>query len=140
MGSHTGWPVAKPLWIRPWTWKYLTIVIISPKKIHSLSTITETFEKHSSIFNIKKRKLDSVFSFRKTTQEEVSKVIRNLYTKKLSVPPKSSNWILIFSQIWFTNILTTALIKVNFWVIWNMLILFQYIGKITNAKKKTTDL
>ena len=46
------------------------------KNIHSLSTIIETFEKHPSILNIKKMKLDSVFSFRKTTQEEVLKVIR----------------------------------------------------------------
>ena len=39
-------------------------------------------EKYSSILNIKKRKLDSVFSFRKTTQEKASKVIRVLNTKK----------------------------------------------------------
>ena len=60
-------------------------MIPPPKKnTHSLSTIIETFEKHLSILNIKKRKLDSVFSFRKTTQEEVSKVIRDLNTKKSS--------------------------------------------------------
>ena len=52
------------------------------KNTHSLLTIIQMFEKHSSILNIKKRKLDSVFSLRKTTQEEVSKVIRNLNTKK----------------------------------------------------------
>ena len=55
-----------------------------PSEIYNtlLSTIIETFEKHPSILNIKKRNLDSVFSFRKTTQEEVSKVIRDLNTKK----------------------------------------------------------
>ena len=53
-----------------------------PKGTHSLSTIIETFKKHLSIPNIKKRNLDAVFSFRKTTQEEVSKVIRYLKTKK----------------------------------------------------------
>ena len=46
------------------------------KNTCSLSTIMETFDKHRSILNIKKRKLDSEFSFRKTTQEEVLKVIR----------------------------------------------------------------
>ena len=44
----------------------------------SLSTIIETFEKHPSILNIKKRKLVSVFSFRKTTRKEVLKVIQDL--------------------------------------------------------------
>ena len=53
-----------------------------PQKTHSLLTIIETFGKHSSVLKIKKRKLDSVFSFRKTSQEEVSKVIRDLNTKK----------------------------------------------------------
>ena len=114
------------------------------KYTQSLSTIIKTFEKHPSIFNIKKRKLDSVFSFRKTAQEEVSKVLRDLNIKKVirqvTLPPKLSNWISIFSQIWFTNILTTALRKTNLRMIWSMLILFQYVGKITNAKKKTIDL
>ena len=116
-----------------------------PKKYtQSLWTIIKTFEKHPSIFNIKKRKVDSVFSLRKTAQEEVSKVIRDLNIKKVirqvTVPPKLSNWISIFSQIWFTNILTTALRKTNLRMIWSLLILFQYVGKITNAKKKTIDL
>ena len=48
----------------------------------SLSTIIETFEKHPSILNVKKRKLVSVFSFRKTTQKEVLKVIQDLNAKK----------------------------------------------------------
>ena len=50
--------------------------------IHSLSTIIKNLEKHPSILNIRKRILDSVFSFRKTTKEEVSKVIWDLNTKK----------------------------------------------------------
>ena len=45
------------------------------KSTHSLSTIIETFEKHPSILNFKKRKFDSVFSFRKNTQKVVLKVI-----------------------------------------------------------------
>ena len=63
------------------TLKYLVIGIFSTKK-HVLSAIIEAFEKHPSILNIKKRKLDSVFSFRKTTQKEVLKVILDLNTKK----------------------------------------------------------
>ena len=65
----------------PQTLKYLVIGIFSTKK-HVLSAIIEAFEKHPSILNIKKRKLDSVFSFRKTTQKEVLKVILDLNTKK----------------------------------------------------------
>ena len=40
------------------------------------------FEKHPGILNIKLSNLGSVFSFRKTTQEEVSKLILDLNTKK----------------------------------------------------------
>ena len=54
-----------------------------PKKVHSVLIIIETFQKHPSILNIKKRNLDSVFSFRKTIQREVSKVFRDLNTKKV---------------------------------------------------------
>ena len=53
-----------------------------PKNTCSLSTIIGAFEKHPSILNIKKRKLDSVFSFRKATQEEMLKVIHDLNAKK----------------------------------------------------------
>ena len=52
------------------------------KKPHSLPTILKTFEKHSSVLNIKKGILSQFFSFRKYTQEEVTKVIRDLNTKK----------------------------------------------------------
>ena len=52
------------------------------KNTCSVSTIIETFEKHPSILNIKKRKLVSVFSFRKTTQKEVLKIIQDLNAKK----------------------------------------------------------
>ena len=60
---------------------YLTIVIIFPQKAHIFSQLSLkrtiflnylfqlSFEKHPSILHInQKRKLDSVFSFRKTTQ------------------------------------------------------------------------
>ena len=87
----------------------------------SLSTIIETFEKHPSILNIKKRKLDSVFSFRKTTQEEVLKVIKDLNTKKGSQTSDTPTKIIrlnsdIFSYLIY-NILTAALIKANFLII-----------------------
>ena len=52
------------------------------KNTCSLSTIIETYDKHPGIPNIKKRKLYSVFSFRKTTPEEVLKVIQDLNAKK----------------------------------------------------------
>ena len=48
----------------------------------SLSTIIEMFEKYPSILNIKKRRLVSVFSFRKTFQKEVLNVIQDLNAKK----------------------------------------------------------
>ena len=56
---------------------------LQKKHTHSFSTITETFEKHPSILNIIKKKLNSVFSFRKTTGKEVSKDIRDLNTKNV---------------------------------------------------------
>ena len=49
----------------------------SQKNTYSLSTIIEMFEKHPSILNIKKSNLDSVFSCRKTTLGNVSKVIQD---------------------------------------------------------------
>ena len=77
-----------------------------PKKnTHSLSNIIETFEKYPSILNIKKRKLNSLFSFRKTTQEEVSKVIRNLNTKKSC----------------YTSDTPTKIIKLNFDIFSNLI-------------------
>ena len=56
------------------------------KKTHLLATIIETFEKHPGILNIKKSKLNSVFSCRKTTQEEDlngKKVVR-----RVTLPPQ----------------------------------------------------
>ena len=50
---------------------------------HSLSNIIEKRLKKTPIFSILKQcKLDSVFSFRKTAQEEVMKVIQDLKAKK----------------------------------------------------------
>ena len=46
------------------------------EKFYSLPAIIEDFEKHSS--NIKSKNFKSIFSFEKTTPEEVVKVIRNL--------------------------------------------------------------
>ena len=77
-----------------------------PKKnIHSLSTIIETIEKHPSILNIKKRKLDSVFSFRKVTQEEVSKIIRNLNTKKGSQTSETPTKVIKLNSDIFSNLI-----------------------------------
>ena len=85
------------------------------KKTHSLPTILKTFEKHSSVLNIKKGILSQFFSFRKYTQEEVTKVIRDLNTKKKVVRRVAlPNRVPVFSQISFIKILTTSLIKVNF--------------------------
>ena len=113
-----------------------------PKKTHILSQLPLKRLKNTQVFLILKK--ESWFSFfnHKTTQEELWKIIRDLNTKnvarRVTLPPKVSNWIPIFSQIWFTNILTIALIKLNFPMIWNMLI--QYTRQITNAKKKTANL
>ena len=91
------------------------------KNTHSLSTIIEAFEKHPSILNIETRKLNSVFSFRKTTQEEVWKVIRNLKTKKSCQTSDTPTRIIKLNPDIFSNLiykhLTTVLIKVNFQMI-----------------------
>ena len=75
------------------------------KNIHSLSTIIETFEKHPSILNIKKMKLDSVFSFRKTTQEEVLKVIQDLNTKKSCQTSDTPTKIIKLNSDIFSNLI-----------------------------------
>ena len=65
----------------------------------------ETFEKHSSILNIKKRNLDSVFSFRKTTQEKVSKFIRDLNTKKSCQTSDTPTKIIKLNSDIFSNLI-----------------------------------
>ena len=79
--------------------------IIFPEKAHILSTIIETFEKHPSILNIKKRNLDSVFSFRKTTQDEIWKVIRNLNTKKSCQTSDTATKIIKLNSKIFSNLI-----------------------------------
>ena len=59
--------------------------LIFTKRTYSLSTIIEALEKDPSILNIIKRNLDPVFPVSKTTQEEVSKVIRDLNTDKKKI-------------------------------------------------------
>ena len=75
------------------------------KNTCSLSTIIETFEKHPSILNIKKRKLDSVFSFRKTTQEEVLKVIQDLNAKKSCQTSDTPTKIIKLNSDIFSNLI-----------------------------------
>ena len=65
------------------TWNCLTIVIIFPQKARILSQLSLKRLKNTSVFLIlKKEILMRFFTFRKITQEEVSKVIRYLKTKK----------------------------------------------------------
>ena len=78
--------------------------IAFPKETHTFSQLLLKCLKNTLVFLIyKKRNLESVILFRKTTQEEVSKVTRDLNTKRVArrvtFPPKLSNLILIFSQI-----------------------------------------
>ena len=87
------------------TLKYLIIVIINGKKTHSPSTTIQTFEKHPTILNIKKGKLDSVFSFRKTTQEKVLKVTRDLNTNKRCQTSDSPTKIIILNSNIFSNLI-----------------------------------
>ena len=91
------------------------------KNTSSLSAIIETFEKHLSILNIKKRKLDSVFSFRKTTQEEVLKVIQDLNAKLSCQTSDTPTKIIKLNSDIFSNLIhkhfTVASIKANFLMI-----------------------
>ena len=116
---------------------------LPPKDTYSLLTISKTFKKTPSILNIKKRKLDSVFSFRKTTQEEVSKVIRNLNTKKSCQKSDTPTKIIKLNPDIFSNLIykhfTYCVDKGGFLNDLKHAELFQYIRKI-NAKKKTIDL
>ena len=64
-----------------------------------------TFEKHPTILNIKKRKLDSVFLFKKTTQAEVLKVIRDLNTKKSCQTSDTPSKIIKLNSDIFSNLI-----------------------------------
>ena len=75
------------------------------KNTHSLSTIIETFEKLSSILNIKKRKLYSVFLFRKPTQEEVLKVTQDLNVKKSCQKSDTPTKIIKLNSDIFSNLI-----------------------------------
>ena len=70
---------------------------------HSLSTIIGTFEKHPSIFDIKKSRLDSVFWFRKTTQEKLLKVIQYLNAKKICQTSETLTKIIKLNSDIFSN-------------------------------------
>ena len=63
------------------------------------------FEEHPSILNIKKRKLDSIFSFRKTTQRGVTKVIWDLNTKKSCQASETSTKIVKLNSNIFSNLI-----------------------------------
>ena len=113
------------------------------KKKHILSQLSLERLKNTPVFLILKK--ESWFSIFIQKEERRYRKLPGIETLKkvvrqVTLPPKLSNWIPIFSQIWFTNVLAAALIKVNFRMTWNMLILFQYIRKIINAKKKPIDL
>ena len=62
-------------------------------------------KKHPSILNIKKRKLDSIFSFRKTTQEEASNVIQDLNTKKSCQTSDTPTKIIKLNSDIFSNLI-----------------------------------
>ena len=109
------------------TKKYLTTVIIFHKKTYILSQLALKRLKNTPVYLILKK--DIWFSF--FIQKDYSRGGIESYpgfrnTKKavrrVALPLKLSYWVPIFSQIWFTTTLTTALIKMNFWTIWNRLI------------------
>lgn len=72
-----------------------------------------------------------LFSFKKDFPSEGRKNYRCFQNKKA----KSSNLIPISSQSFFTNTSIVALIKANFLMSYNTLILYQYLRKRENAKK-----
>ena len=118
-----------------------------PKNAHILSTIIEMFEKHPSVLNIKKSKLNSIFSFRKTTQEEVSNVVRDLNTKIGSQTSETPTKIIKLNSDIFSNLIykhfNYCIDKgkfLNDLKHADIVPLYHYIRKITNAKKKTIDL
>ena len=61
--------------------------------------------KAPQFLNIKKRKLDSVFLFRKTTQEEVLKVIQNLNAKKSCQTSDTPTKIIKLNSDIFSNLI-----------------------------------
>ena len=61
--------------------------------------------KNTPVFSILKRKLDSVFSFRKTTQEEVLVVIGDLNIKKSCQTSDTPTKIIILNSDIFSNLI-----------------------------------
>ena len=62
---------------------------LASDNLDPIITVIKSFDKHSSIVKIKAKGFDSTFHFRKTTCNEVEKIISNLNIKKLSVILKS---------------------------------------------------
>ena len=122
----------------------IIVIIFHKKNTYSLSTIIETFDKHPSILNIKKRKLDSVFSFRKTTQEEVLKVIQDLNSKKSCRKCDTPTKIIKLNSDVLSNLiykhLNYCIDKGEFPNDLKHPDIVTIYKKITNAKKKTIDL
>ena len=114
------------------------------KNTYSLSTIIETFDKHPGILNIKKRKLDSVFSFRKTTQEEVLKVIQDLNAKKSCQKCDTPTKIIKLNSDVLSNLIykhfNYCIDKGEFPNDLKHADIVTIYKKITNAKKETIDL
>ena len=88
------------------TYKNLIIVIIFHKKLHIHSQLSLKRLKNTPVFSIlKKRKLDSVFSFRKTTQEEVLKVSQDLNAKKICQASDTPTKIIKLNSDIFSNLI-----------------------------------
>ena len=100
----------------------------------------ETFGKHPSILNIKIRKLDSVFSFRKTTQEKVLKVIEDLNAKKSYTTTKIFKLNSDISSNLIYKHFNCCIDKGEFPNDLKHDDIIPIYKKITNAKKKTIDL
>ena len=85
--------------------KYLTTVIIFHEKKHILSQLLLKRLKNTPVFLILSKGIHySVFSFRKTTQEKVSKVIGDLNTKKSQTSDTPTKIIKLNSGI-FSNLI-----------------------------------
>ena len=79
-----------------------------------VSIATKIFDQHPSIINVKKRKFNSVLSFKTTGKLKVEKVIKILNIVKACINEGISTKVIKKNASFIAKILATVLIKVYF--------------------------
>ena len=119
---------------------------MASEDLDPIVSVIKSFGKHPNIVEIKTKALDSTFHFRKTSCNEVEKIISNLNIKKSCqqeyIPIetiKLNKDLAAKFKIWQLKISIFALKKVSFLLNLKMPILPQFIERKIRATKVSTD-